>query len=99
MVKAGTWKSRQEKRRGGSTDSKWEINYLVLRRGERFGGWFPGLGSRYLVEAGAQNGTMVGSLFSLSPPPSAPPFPSLPLFLACMGTQSELDVTDSRPAC
>ena len=25
--------SRQEKRRGGTTESKWEINYLVLRGG------------------------------------------------------------------
>lgn len=31
-------------RRGGTTDSKSEINYLVLRGQERFGGWFPGLG-------------------------------------------------------
>ena len=98
-VKASAWKTRQEKRRGGTTDPKWEINYLVLRGGRV--SW--GLVSRAGVPIfggswGPEwyNGRV--SFLSLTPTLSPSLF-SLPLFLACMGTQSELDVTDSRPAC
>lgn len=76
-------------------DSKWEINYLVLRGGRAI--W--GLVSRAGVPIFAGRwgpGWHNGRVLSVTP---TPPLPSLPLFLAGLGTQSELDVTDSRPAC